>query len=165
MREYKYCPFCGTPLQLGVIEGKERKYCPNHDFIDFRNPLPVAIAIAVKDEKFLLIKRGLPPNKGMWAAPSGFIESGETPEEACLRELKEETGLSGEIIKSLGVVSRRDKELYGDMLLIRYLVKITGGELTPQESEVEDVKFFALNELPHYYVNAFKEVLSNSEIS
>ncbi len=158
MKEYNYCPICGTPLQAGMLEGRERKYCPKCDFIDYKNPLPVALAVAVKDKKFLLIRRGLPPRKGMWGSPSGFIESGETPEEACLRELKEETGISGKIVKLIGAVRREDKEVYGDMLVVKYLVKANGGKLTPGE-EVEDARFFDIAELPVYYVNLFKDVI------
>jgi len=168
MKEYDYCPICATPLQTGMIEGKERKYCPKCDFIDYKNPLPVAVAVAVavKDKRFLLIKRGIAPKKGMWGSPSGFIESGETPEEACLRELKEETGISGEIVKLIGVIRREDKEIYGDMLVVKYLVKVKGGKLTPGE-EVEGVKFFEIAELPDYYVNLLKgviEEIQNEEV-
>jgi ADP-ribose pyrophosphatase YjhB (NUDIX family) len=158
MKEYIFCPICGATLQIGMIEGKERKYCPKCDFVNYRNPLPVALAIAVKDKDFLLVKRGLPPRKGMWASPSGFIEIGETAEEACLRELKEETGVSGEIVKFIGVVRREDKEVYGDMLIVQYLVKVANEGLKPG-SDVEDVRFFSMAELPDYYLDLFKEVI------
>ena len=158
MKEYSFCPICGTTLQIGMIEGKERKYCPKCDFVDYKNPLPAALAIAVKDKDFLLIKRGLLPRKGMWAAPSGFIEIGETAEEACLRELKEETGVSGEIVKLVGVVRREDKEVYGDILVVEYLVKVVDGELNPG-SDADDVRFFSAGELPDHYVDLFKEVI------
>jgi ADP-ribose pyrophosphatase YjhB (NUDIX family) len=160
MKEYNYCPICATPLQTGVIEGRERKYCPKCDFVDYKNPLPVALAVAVKGKKFLLIKRGIPPKKGMWASPSGFIETGETPEEACLRELKEETGVSGEIVKLIGVVRREDKEIYGDMLIVQYLVKVNDGKLALPKDEVQDAGFFDIAELPDYYVNLFKDVIA-----
>jgi 8-oxo-dGTP diphosphatase len=158
MKEYIFCPICGTTLQIGMIEEKERKYCPKCDFINYKNPLPVALAIAIKDKDFLLIKRGLPPRKGMWASPSGFIEIGETAEEACLRELKEETGVSGEIVKLVGVVRREDREVYGDMLIVAYLVEVGNEELKPG-SDVEDVRFFSVDELPNYYVDLFREVI------
>ncbi len=159
MKEYSYCPICATPLQTGMLEGKKRKYCPKCDFVDYKNPLPVALAVAVKDKKFLLIKRGIPPRKGMWASPSGFIEVGETSEEACLRELKEETGMSGEVVRLIGVVRREDQEIYGDMLIIKYLIKVKGEKLTPAADEVEDARFFDIAELPDYYVNLFKDVI------
>ncbi len=158
MKEYNYCPVCGTSLQTGIVEGRERKYCPECDFIDYKNPLPVAVAVTVRDKKFLLIKRGIPPRLGMWGSPSGFIELGETPEEACLRELREEAGVCGEIVKLIRVVRREDKELYGDMLVVQYLVKVEGGEPTPGE-EVQDARFFDVAELPDYYANLFRNVI------
>ena len=168
MKEYNYCPICATPLQVGMIEGKKRKYCPQCGFVDYKNPLPVALAVAVKDKKFLLIKRGIPPKKGMWGSPSGFIEIGETPEEACLRELKEETGVSGKIVRLIGVTRREDEEIYGDMLIVKYLVKVNAEELTPAGDEVEDARFFDIAELPSYYVELFGDVIEevqNEEVS
>ena len=158
MKEYNYCPICKIPLQIGIIAGKRRKHCPKCDFIDYKNPLPVAVAVAVKNKRFLLVKRGSPPKKGTWASPAGFIEIGETPEEACLRELKEETGISGEIVKLIGVSKREDNEVYGDMLVVKYLVRTKSGKLTPG-NEVEGVKFFDIAELPDYYVNIYKQVI------
>jgi len=158
MKEYSFCPICGASLQIAMIDGKERKYCPQCDFVDYKNPLPVALAIAIRGKDFLLIKRGIPPKKGVWASPSGFIEIGETAEEACLRELKEETGVSGEIVKLVGVVRREDKEIYGDMLIVKYLVKVANEELNPG-TEAEDARFFSVDELPSYYLDLFKDVI------
>ena len=159
---YKYCPICATTLELGVIEGKERKYCPSCDFIDYKNPLPVALAIPTKNKRLLMIRRGIPPKKGAWGFPSGFVETGETSEEACLRELKEETGVSGEVVKLVGVVRLEDKELYGDMLVIMYLVKVGEGELTPGD-EVEDAKFVDVDDLPDYYRSRLRDVIEEIE--
>ena len=158
--EYRYCPRCATPLELGFIEGKDRRFCPNCNFIDYKNPLPVAVAIAVRDKRFLLIKRGIPPKKGAWGSPSGFIESGETAEEACLRELKEETGISGQVVKLVGVVRIEDKEVYGDMLAVMYLVKADDGEIAAGD-EVEDARFFDIDELPDYFARRFGKLLED----
>jgi ADP-ribose pyrophosphatase YjhB (NUDIX family) len=161
MREpYRYCPFCGIVLEVGVIEGKERKFCTNCDFIDYKNPLPVAVAIAVKDKKLLLIKRGIAPRKGAWGPPSGFIEVGETSEEACLRELKEETGVSGQVVRLIGVSRLGDKEVYGDMLMVRYLVKAGDEEITPGD-EVEDARFFGIAELSDNYARYLGEIIES----
>jgi ADP-ribose pyrophosphatase YjhB (NUDIX family) len=161
MREpYQYCPICGEVLKLGVIDDKERKFCPNCDFIDYKNPLPVAVAIALKGKKVLLIKRGVPPAKGMWGPPSGFIEVGETPEEACLRELREEAGVSGQIVRLLGVNRLGDKEVYGDMLMVRYLVNAGDEEITPGD-EVEDARFFDITELSENYARYFSEIIES----
>ena len=59
MREYSYCPICGTPLTKRFIEEKQRKHCPKCSFVYYENPLPVALAIDVRDRKFLMVKRGI----------------------------------------------------------------------------------------------------------
>ena len=159
MKEYNYCPICAAPLQTGMVEGKERKYCPQCGFVDYKNPLPVALAVAVKGKRFLLIKRGIAPKKGMWGSPSGFIEIGETPEEACLRELKEETGVCGKIVRLIVVARREDEEVYGDMLIVKYLVKVSDEKPTAGGNEVEDVRFFDIAELPSYYASLFRDVV------
>ena len=158
VKEFKYCPICGNPLESGPVEGKIRKFCKNCTFINYENPLPVALAIPVRDRRFLLIKRGIAPRKGAWGFPSGFIESGETPEEACLRELKEETGISGRIVKLVGVSRLDDKEVYGDMLVVMYLVALDDGEPAAGNDE-EDVGFFDGDELPGYYVERFRDLI------
>ncbi|MBM3120018.1 MAG: NUDIX hydrolase [Chloroflexi bacterium] len=156
IKEYIHCPFCGVTLQKGLIDHKKRKYCPSCDFVDYKNPLPVVFAIAVRGRRLLLIKRGIAPKKGMWACPSGAIEIGETPEEACLRELKEETGASGEIVRLVGVIKVEEEEIYGDLLALGYLVKLADGELLCGD-EVEDVRFFNMSGLPDSYVDLFRK--------
>ncbi|HEY86574.1 MAG TPA: NUDIX hydrolase [Dehalococcoidia bacterium] len=159
---FQYCPICRRVLELGVIDGKERKFCPNCDFIDYKNPLPVAVAIAVKGKKVLMIKRGMAPRKGAWGPPSGFIEVGETPEEACLRELKEETGVSGQVVRLVGVSRLGDKEVYGDMLMVRYLVKVGDEEITPGD-EVEDARFFDIAELSDNYAKHLSDLIESNK--
>ena len=51
-------------------------------------------AITVKDEKVLLVKRGVEPSKGLWAIPGGTLELGETLQECAAREILEETGIT-----------------------------------------------------------------------
>ena len=156
--KFTYCPFCGVKLAPGFIDGKERQHCPSCRFVDYKNPLPVASAVAVRDGRFLLIKRRLEPGKGTWSFPSGFIEEGESPAEACLRELREETGLSGTIEKIVNVVRVEDRKLYGDMLAVIYLVRVEEGK--PQAGEeAEDIRFFEHSELPEFYRDRFKEVI------
>ena len=158
MNKYSYCPICGSHLTKQLIEGKQRKYCHKCGFVHYENPLPVALAIAIRDRKFLMVKRGIEPKKGSWAPPSGFIESGETSEEACLRELAEETGPSGKIKSLVEVKRHEDEEVYGDMLVVVYLVEVEKGSSIAGD-EVEQVKFFEIDQLPDYYVNRFRKTI------
>ena len=98
------------------------------------------------------------PRKGTWAFPAGFIEVGETPEEACLRELEEEAGVSGQIVKLVGAIRLEDREIYGDMLVLQYLVK-AGDEEPTSGHEVEDVKYFDIADLPDGYVGFCRGVI------
>ena len=143
---YKYCPLCGQELSCDFIEGKNRKNCPSCGFVDYRNPLPCVSIIGIKKDKIVLIKRGIEPSKGSWAPPSGFMEYGEPPEETALREFYEETSLKAKIIKLLGVYSQHT-EIYGNLVIITFLVQITGGKIKAGD-DAEEASFFNIDEIP-----------------
>jgi len=87
----KFCPYCGEELGSKQVENKERHYCSDCDRVIWQNSKP-AIAIGVKNEdKLLMIKRDIAPDKGMFSLPAGFIDRGERPEVSAVRELEEET--------------------------------------------------------------------------
>jgi ADP-ribose pyrophosphatase YjhB (NUDIX family) len=87
--------------------------------------------------------------KILWSLPKGHIEEGETPEEAALREVAEETGIKSEIEKSLGVIDfwfmAGGKRIH--KTVHHYLFRESGGLLAAQESEVDEVAWFPLNEI------------------
>jgi ADP-ribose pyrophosphatase YjhB (NUDIX family) len=160
MYEYTYCPVCAAKLEEKILDGRMRKCCPECDFVYYNNPLPSAGAIAIKGDEILLIKRGEEPARGIWAPPSGFIESGESPEEACLRELKEETGANGILRELLGVYHHHSG-IYGDVLVIMYLVTDLSGDLRPGD-DAEDVKFFPLKEITNLTFNCYNEAFKKA---
>ena len=101
-------------------------------------------------DKILLIKRATVPFKGYWALPGGKAEPGETVEQTIAREVKEETGLDIVIISKVG--EYREQGVQGgveyDYYPACFLVKTVGGEIKKQESEIEEIKLFSLDELP-----------------
>ncbi|MBL7905504.1 MAG: NUDIX hydrolase [Bacteroidales bacterium] len=82
------------------------------DAVVFRKPASKA--------EILLIKRARAPFEGHWALPGGFIEMDETPEEAVLRELKEETGITGVEMKQLHTYGAVDRDPRHRTLSIAY---------------------------------------------
>jgi 8-oxo-dGTP pyrophosphatase MutT (NUDIX family) len=85
----------------------------------------------------------------LWSLPKGHIEEGESPEDAAIREVKEETGIESEIYKSLGVIDfwfmAGGKRIH--KTVHHFLFKETGGQIAPQVSEVDDVRWFPLEEI------------------
>ena len=85
----------------------------------------------------------------LWSLPKGHIEEGETPEEAAIREVAEETGITSEISRDLGVIDfwfmAGGKRLH--KTVHHYLFKEVSGTLTPQESEVDEARWFPLEEI------------------
>jgi ADP-ribose pyrophosphatase YjhB (NUDIX family) len=85
----------------------------------------------------------------LWSLPKGHIEEGETPEEAALREVQEETGIVSVIEKSLGVIDfwfmAGGKRIH--KTVHHYLFRESGGLLAAQESEVDEVAWFPLTEI------------------
>jgi ADP-ribose pyrophosphatase YjhB (NUDIX family) len=85
----------------------------------------------------------------LWSLPKGHIEEGETPEEAALREVREETGIESIIEKSLGVIDfwfmAGGKRIH--KTVHHYLFRESGGSLAPQETEVDEVAWFPLEEI------------------
>lgn len=78
------------------------------------------------DRGFLLIRRGNPPFQGAYALPGGFVETGETVEHACRRELEEETGLAAKELRLVGVYSEPGRDPRGPMVSVAYLALIEG---------------------------------------
>jgi 8-oxo-dGTP diphosphatase len=79
--------------------------------------IPCVGAICVDNaDRLLLIQRGRPPAEGLWSLPGGRIEPGETPQQAIVREVREETGLHTSVIRSVGSVHRT--ALHGDVYVI-----------------------------------------------
>jgi len=64
---------------------------------EFPSPKPVASCVIVRDGELLLLRRAIAPGVGKWAFPAGFVEPGETAEQAIAREVMEETRLDVEV--------------------------------------------------------------------
>ncbi|EKQ51950.1 MAG: ADP-ribose pyrophosphatase [Methanobacterium sp. Maddingley MBC34] len=104
----------------------------------FKNPiLTVDAVITDLDGRIIFIRRKNPPYKGSWAFPGGFVEYGETVEEAVIREVREETGVKIKIQELLGVYSDPGRDPRGHMITVCFLANKTEGELKADTDAVE----------------------------
>lgn len=145
---FRYCPRCRTEMVDREVYGRVRRVCPNEScrFVQFIDPKVSAAIMAVNaDNKVLLVKRSMEPAQGSWCLPGGFIEIGETPQQAAIRECKEETGLDVEITGLIDAFYYEDYR--GSGVLIMYKGQVRGGQARPGEDS-EQVRFFEADGLP-----------------
>ncbi|HEK9099611.1 NUDIX hydrolase [Bacillus pfraonensis] len=128
----------------------------------------VAVAVLNEQGQILLQKR----QSGVWGVPGGFIELGESTEEAGRREVLEETGIEIGKLDLVGVFSGKEffvKLPNGDEfypITIAYMSKeIKGGNLQADGTESLEVKFFSLNQLPKNISPFIKKLMQQQTVS
>ena len=91
------------------------------------------------EEGMVLVRRGNDPFEGQWALPGGFVEVGETVEQAAVRETEEETGLKVEITRLVGVYSEPERDPRGHNVSVAFLARTLSGQMqaASDASEVE----------------------------
>ena len=98
---------------------------------EYRNPAPTVDVILQRNSNILLIRRKNEPFKGSLALPGGFINDGETAEQAARRETLEETSLEVEPIEILGVYSDPKRDPRKHVMSVVFVVIVTGGNESP----------------------------------
>ena len=158
MIKKKYCHFCGGQLADKFIEGRVRLFCNTCRSPIYENPVPATCLVTIDaQERLLLVKRSVDPKKGWWCLPGGFMELQETPEEAGLRELAEETGLTGKIDRLLGVTSNHSTA-YDTVLMTGFLIRSYSGTLYAGD-DADDVASFYYDELPEIAFESHAEFI------
>jgi 8-oxo-dGTP diphosphatase len=147
MKEKTHCCYCGKSLVKKKLEGKMRNYCPSCSTIFYENPLPIASTIVVNEKReILLVQRKNEPYKDMWCLPIGFAESGEEIHEAALRELEEEAGIKGKILRLIDV-NTEENYFYGSIAITTYEAEMIGGKVSAGD-DASDAKYFPIFEIP-----------------
>ena len=132
---------------MQTIGDRPRDVCSVCGTVFYQNPLPAAGALVLDDQRrVLLVKRKYPPGEGMWCLPIGFAEIGETIAEAALRELHEETGVTGRVMRLIDADSSHG-EFYGDVLVVTFEVEKLLGMERPGDDAAE-VDYFPIDRLP-----------------
>lgn len=148
MKKHKtHCCYCGESIIKKEIDGKFRDYCGCCNTVFYENPLPVASSIVVNENReVLLVKRKKDPYKEMWCLPIGFAESGEEVSEAALRELEEEAGVKGEIVRLIDV-DTVNNYFYGSLAIVTYEVIIKSGIVSPGD-DASEARYFPIFDIP-----------------
>jgi ADP-ribose pyrophosphatase YjhB (NUDIX family) len=156
MREANFCAACGARLEQRHVLGKMRPVCPNCGQIVFFDPKVAVVVLLQQDETLLLVKRGVDPGKGRWALPAGFVDAGEDPRSAAIREVQEETGLTVQIERLIDVFPKADDTGTAD-IIIAYAARVLDG--TPHaDDDADEVGWFSAENLPEL-VFATTEIL------
>ena len=114
---------------------------------DYKIPsLTTDIFIFDDDFNFILIKRKNDPYKGYWALPGGFVEYGESVENAAMREAKEETSIDVELKDLVNVYSNPDRDPRGHTITIAFTAK---GDFANRKADddASDINIFSPNDL------------------
>ena len=88
----RFCSTCGAEVELRVPAGddRERVVCPACGTVHYQNPKIVVGSVCLLGERLLLCRRAIPPRRGFWTIPAGYLELGESAEAGALREAWEE---------------------------------------------------------------------------
>ncbi|HDJ33016.1 MAG TPA: NUDIX hydrolase [Bacteroidetes bacterium] len=118
-------------------------------------PMPSVTADCVvfrrspENTEVLLIRRGKPPFRGMWALPGGFMEMDETLETTARRELEEETGIRTDRLQLIGVYDQPDRDPRGRTISAAFLAENEPGSAKESAgSDAEAARWFNVKNLP-----------------
>ena len=110
------------------------------------------------DLQVLLVKRKHSPFEGMWAIPGGFVDMGESLEEAALRELEEETGVRDVYLEQLYTFGDVDRDPRGRVVTVAYLALVPATAIDPQAgSDAAEAHWWPVHDLPEFAFSFFYE--------
>jgi NAD+ diphosphatase len=140
-RTHQFCGRCGVPLRMKTTE--RAKECPQCGLLHFPRLAP-AIIVLVERGNELLLARSRHFLPGMYSVLAGFVEPGESLEEAVLREVKEEVGVEVKDIKYFG----SQPWPFPHSLMIGFTATYNGGEISLNDEEIEEAGWFTADNLP-----------------
>lgn len=140
-RTHRYCGACGAVTHTAA--GERAKRCPSCGLTVYPRISPAMMVLVTRGRE-LLLGRGVNFPPGRYSALAGFLEAGETIEEAVAREVQEEVGLEVRNLEYFGSQSWP----FPNSLMIAFTAEYAGGDLRPDPAELADAGWFAPGALP-----------------
>ncbi|PKN93241.1 MAG: DNA mismatch repair protein MutT [Chloroflexi bacterium HGW-Chloroflexi-6] len=162
LEDIRFCPSCATALVSREKFGQSRPVCPACGWVYFDDPKVAAAALIVQNGKILLVRRVNEPHRGQWTLPAGFINGGEDPARAAIRECLEETGLEVRITALLDIYARREHPRGADFVIF-YQAEIEGGTLQPAD-DADAAEWFSPEDLPPLAFEATRYILDKTKM-
>jgi 8-oxo-dGTP diphosphatase len=143
--EFHFCPACGGELRSKTLKSQEpsRLVCSQCGYVFYLDPKVVACSIVEVDDRIVLLKRGIEPQKGKWVMPGGYVDRGEEVKAAAIRETEEECGLKTRIRELHGVYSYPGRLA----VVIAYLADVVSGNLKAGD-ESQEARLVHPDEIP-----------------
>ena len=138
-RRHRHCAACGERSE--PADGGWKRVCPACKTEHFPRTDPVVIMLLTRGEQCLLGRQAVWP-KGMYSALAGFLEPGESIEEACAREVWEEAGLRTRKVR----YHSTQPWPWPSSLMIGLIAEVEDGEAAPDQSELEEVRWLSREE-------------------
>lgn len=145
METAKFCGACGTALvdPAADLEGGARS-CPACGRPTFPRISPAVIVLVTRGEEILLARNAKQPPGGRFGLLAGFVEAGETLEEAAIREVREEAGIE---IGELSYVASQPWP-FPDSLMLAFTARWLSGEARPDGIEIAELRWCGRTGLP-----------------
>ncbi len=130
------------------MEGDACHHCGRDSY---RSPSVAVDAVALREgesgTEVLLIKRGKDPSKDMWAFPGGFVDYGEDPKDAVVRELEEETGVNGFEPVALSIHGEPSRDPRKHVIALFYLVEVDSSSVPVAGDDASHAEWRSLEEV------------------
>ncbi|WP_336170431.1 NAD(+) diphosphatase [Acinetobacter sp. 161(2023)] len=154
-RNHKFCSHCGHPTEVHPTE--YAMVCPSCCYHQYPRVNPCIITVITRGDDEILLAKSVHNKTNMYGLIAGFVEVGETLEEAVQREAFEEVGLR---LKNVQYMSSQPWP-FPSNLMVAFRAEYESGEIKLQEEEIADAQFFKIDQLPEI---PFKGSIAHSMI-
>ena len=142
---YAHCPRCGGALEKRVVftHDPPRLVCSSCRFVFYLDPKVAVGAICRLEGKIIMLRRAIDPAYGKWVFPGGYVDRGESLEDAARREAREEIGVEVRVTRLINVYSYTGRPV----VVVVYEAEVVGGEVRGG-AEALEVRSFEPGDIP-----------------